>query len=100
MASVEPLFYFDFGSPNAYLSHRVIPHIEARTGIRFKYVPVLLGGLFKLSSNQSPMTAFAGLLRVTTKFSIGSAAVSPLTSTVTGRVVVPGANVSVPLAAT
>ena len=61
MASVEPLFYFDFGSPNAFLSHRVIPRIEARTGVRFKYVPVLLGGLFTLSSNQSPMTAFAGI---------------------------------------
>jgi len=61
MASVEPIFYFDFGSPNAYLSHRVIPQIEARTGARFKYVPVLLGGLFKLSSNQSPMMAFAGI---------------------------------------
>ena len=24
-------FHFDFGSPNAYLAHRVIPAIEART---------------------------------------------------------------------
>ena len=30
MAKVE--FLFDFGSPNAYLCHRVIPGIEARTG--------------------------------------------------------------------
>jgi 2-hydroxychromene-2-carboxylate isomerase len=55
----EPIFYFDFGSPNAYLAHRVIPAIEARTGVRFRYVPVLLGGLFKLSGNQAPMLAFA-----------------------------------------
>ena len=59
MAGIETIFYFDFGSPNAYLAHVVIPQIEARTGARFKYEPVLLGGLFKLSRNQSPMTAFA-----------------------------------------
>ena len=52
-------FHFDFGSPNAYLSHKVIPGIEARTGARFDYVPVLLGGIFKLTGNQSPATAFA-----------------------------------------
>jgi 2-hydroxychromene-2-carboxylate isomerase len=51
-------FLFDFGSPNAFLSHRVIPAIEARTGARFEYVPVLLGGLFKLTGNQSPAQAF------------------------------------------
>lgn len=54
-------FYFDFGSPNAYLCHRVIPAIEARSGARFNYVPVLLGGIFKLTGNQSPATAFAGI---------------------------------------
>jgi 2-hydroxychromene-2-carboxylate isomerase len=54
-------FHFDFGSPNAYLAHRVIPDIEARTGARFTYVPVLLGGLFKATNNRSPMEAFAGI---------------------------------------
>ena len=54
-------FYFDFGSPNAYLSHKVIPGIEARTGAKFEYVPVLLGGLFKLTGNRSPVEAFAGI---------------------------------------
>lgn len=52
------LFYFDFGSPNAYLSHRVIPAIEARTGAVFEYVPILLGGLFKMTNNRSPVEAF------------------------------------------
>lgn len=56
MAKVE--FLFDFGSPNAYLCHRVIPGIEARTGATFDYVPVLLGGIFKATGNQSPATAF------------------------------------------
>ena len=54
-------FHFDFGSPNAYLAHRVIPSIEARTGARFRYIPVLLGGVFKATGNRSPMEAFAGI---------------------------------------
>lgn len=54
-------FLFDFGSPNAYFCHRVIPAIEARTGVRFSYLPVLLGGLFKLANNRSPAEAFAGI---------------------------------------
>ncbi|MGY4827612.1 DsbA family protein [Sphaerotilaceae bacterium SBD11-9] len=54
-------FFFDFGSPNAYLSHKVIPAIELRTGATFEYVPVLLGGIFKMTGNQSPATAFAGI---------------------------------------
>ncbi len=54
-------FHFDFGSPNAYLSHAVIPEIEQRTGVRFDYVPVLLGGVFKLTNNQSPVTAYAAI---------------------------------------
>ena len=54
-------FLFDFGSPNAYLSHKVIPQIEARTGAKFVYVPILLGGLFKAANNRSPMEAFADI---------------------------------------
>jgi 2-hydroxychromene-2-carboxylate isomerase len=59
MSTVE--FHFDFGSPNAYLAHLVIPGIERRTGAKFKYVPVLLGGVFKLTGNRSPAEAFAGI---------------------------------------
>ena len=54
-------FLFDFGSPNAYLSHLVIPVIEARTGVKFNYVPVLLGGVFKATNNVSPMVAMQGI---------------------------------------
>ncbi|MFY9643330.1 MAG: 2-hydroxychromene-2-carboxylate isomerase [Rhodomicrobium sp.] len=61
MNPTNPVFYFDFGSPNAYLAHRMLPAMEVRTGKRFDYVPVLLGGLFKLSGNQSPITAFASI---------------------------------------
>ena len=59
MKTVE--FQFDFGSANAYLAHKVVPQIEARTGARFDYVPVLLGGVFKLTNNQSPMQAYANI---------------------------------------
>jgi len=59
MARVE--FIFDFGSPNAYFAHKVIPEIEARTGATFEYTPALLGGIFKLTNNKAPMIAFAGI---------------------------------------
>jgi len=55
-------FYFDFASPNAYLSHQVVPGIEERTGAKFNYIPVLLGGIFKLTNNKPPMEAFFGIL--------------------------------------
>ena len=51
-------FHFDFGSPNAYFAHKVIPGIEQRTGAKFAYVPILLGGVFKLTNNQPPMLQF------------------------------------------
>ena len=54
-------FLFDFGSPNAYMCHKVIPAIEDRTGVQFEYVPILLGGLFKLANNRSPVEAFAAI---------------------------------------
>ena len=59
MTNVE--FHFDFGSPNAYLAHLVIPEIEQRTGARFEYVPVLLGGVFKMTNNRSPAQSMAGI---------------------------------------
>ena len=51
-------FIFDFGSPNAYLAWKVLPAIAARAGADIKLIPCLLGGIFKLTGNQSPMTAF------------------------------------------
>ena len=59
MTKVE--FHFDFGSPNAYLAHVVIPRIEQRTGAKFTYVPVLLGGVFKLTNNRSPAESLQGI---------------------------------------
>ena len=61
MKPVKVEFLFDFGSPNAYLCHKLIPAIEARTGASFEYVPILLGGLFKLANNRSPVEAYAAI---------------------------------------
>ena len=52
-------FLFDFGSPNAYLVHKVVPAYETRLGATFVYRPILLGGLFKLTNNRSPIEAYA-----------------------------------------
>jgi len=59
--SQNPEFLFDFGSPNAFLSHEAIPAIEKRTGVKFEYVPVLLGGIFKATNNKSPAETLAGV---------------------------------------
>ena len=61
MSRPAPEFLFDFGSPNAYLSHEAIPAIEQRIGVRFSYVPVLLGGIFKATNNKSPAETLAGI---------------------------------------
>ena len=61
MADVHAEFLFDFGSPNAYLCHQVLGALQARTGVTVRYVPILLGGLFKLSNNRSPAETFAGI---------------------------------------
>jgi len=59
--STNPQFMFDFGSPNAYLSHEAIPAIEKRAHVKFEYVPILLGGIFKSTNNKSPAETLAGV---------------------------------------
>jgi 2-hydroxychromene-2-carboxylate isomerase len=61
VTSPAPQFLFDFGSPNAFLSHEAIPAIERRIGVKFEYVPVLLGGIFKATNNKSPAETLAGI---------------------------------------
>ena len=62
MSTVSPIeFHFDFGSPNCYLARPVLEGITKRTGVQVAYVPVLLGGIFKSTNNQSPATAFAAV---------------------------------------
>ena len=54
-------FHFDFGSPNAYLAEVALPAIEQRTGVKFEYVPVLLGGVYKATGNLSPAESLRGI---------------------------------------
>ena len=59
--AVRVQFLFDFGSPNAYLADKVIPEIAKRTDTPFDYVPVLLGGIYKLTGNSSPADYLKGI---------------------------------------
>src|SRR5712671_5981619 len=61
LTRTSPQFMFDVGSPNAFLSHEAIPGIEKRTGVKFEYVPILLGGIFKATNNKSPAETLAGI---------------------------------------
>jgi 2-hydroxychromene-2-carboxylate isomerase len=61
VSPTAPQFMFDFGSPNAFLSHEAIPAIESRAGVKFEYVPILLGGIFKATNNKSPAETLAGV---------------------------------------
>ena len=54
-------FLFDFASPNAYLVAQVLPELARRHDADVQLVPCLLGGLFRLTGNQAPMLAFAGV---------------------------------------
>ena len=49
-------FWFDFGSPAAYLAFTQIASIEAVTGAKAIYRPMLLGGVFQATGNHSPAT--------------------------------------------
>ena len=40
-------FYFDFASPNAYLSHKVIQKIKKSSAVEVNYIPVLLEGFLR-----------------------------------------------------
>lgn len=54
-------FIFDFASPNAYLTHKVLPPMAEEAGVHLRYSLCLLGGIFKLTNNQAPMLAFANI---------------------------------------
>jgi len=49
-------FYFDVGSPAAYLAWTQLPHVCTEAGARIDYRPMLLGGVFQATGNHSPMT--------------------------------------------
>jgi 2-hydroxychromene-2-carboxylate isomerase len=50
---------FDFGSPNAYLTLKILPELLDRTGADLVTTPCLLGGIFKATGNKAPMIQYA-----------------------------------------
>ena len=48
-------FWYDFLSPTAYLGYWRLKDIAARTGATIDYHPMLLGGVFKATGNQTPV---------------------------------------------
>jgi 2-hydroxychromene-2-carboxylate isomerase len=49
-------FFFDFGSPTAYLAWTQLPGICAAAGADLAYRPMLLGGVFQATGNASPVS--------------------------------------------
>lgn len=49
-------FYFDFGSPAAYLAWTQLPKLCAETGAALAYKPMLLGGVFQATGNRAPIS--------------------------------------------
>ena len=47
-------YYFDFGSPAAYLASTQLPALAAQTGATVLWRPMLLGGVFVATGNASP----------------------------------------------
>ena len=48
-------FFYDFGSPTVYLAATQLPDIAASVGAAIDWRPMLLGGVFKSTGNQSPV---------------------------------------------
>jgi len=48
-------FFFDFGSPTAYLAWTQLPAIAIEARAEIVWRPMLLGGVFKATGNQSPV---------------------------------------------
>lgn len=49
-------FYFDFGSPAAYLAWTQLPKLCADSAAQIVWRPMLLGGVFQATGNRAPIT--------------------------------------------
>ena len=49
-------FYFDFGSPAAYLAYTQLPKLARETGAEVVIKPMLLGGVFQATGNRPPIS--------------------------------------------
>lgn len=54
-------FMYDFGSPNAYVVHEILPEIAEEHNMSVLFRPVLIGGVFKSTNNKAPMVAFSNI---------------------------------------
>ena len=70
-------FWFDFGSSASYLAWTQLPALEAATGAVAALKPMLLGGVFQATGNQSPVTVpakgkyiFADFERFATRYGV------------------------------
>lgn len=70
-------FYFDFGSPAAYLAWTQLPKICAGSGATLNYRPMLLGGVFQATGNRAPISVplkgsylFDDLQRFATRYGV------------------------------
>lgn len=54
--SKELDFYFDYGSPTAYLAYARLQQLQSKYALTINYLPMLLGGVFKATENTSPVT--------------------------------------------
>ena len=52
-------FYFDFGSPTAFLANSRLRQLQQEYDFKIHYKPVLLGGIFKATGNSSPVMVAA-----------------------------------------
>ena len=48
-------FWFDYGSPTAYLAHRRLKDVARRVGAAIEFRPMLLGAVFQATGNRTPM---------------------------------------------
>lgn len=53
---MQVTFYYDYGSPASYLAWTQLPALCARHATDLVYRPILIGGLFKITGNRSPVT--------------------------------------------
>lgn len=70
-------FYFDFGSPAAYLAWTQLPKVCADSGATLNYRPMLLGGVFQATGNRAPISVplkgsylFDDLQRFATRYGV------------------------------
>ncbi len=59
MAAQHLDFYYDFGSPAAYLAHTQMQRLKADTGASVTFKPMLLGGVFQSTGNRPPIACEA-----------------------------------------